>query len=469
MNGGFMKARKNVVTLFEETLSLKVLNINVLYCERVIILQLENQHQLALKLFGKLSNVLHYYYGNVVDIFKHSLPEDFKFCLLPNCEFQNFEDYLNTVDLTFDELLALPYWDKSFKSYIHILQEKGLSAIEACNELYQIYLKPCYYVQKDSLNFSIIPYEDNHQEVQTYYSVNEALNTFVKLYYTHYLVQVQKTEIVKQIEKQIENFEYKVQSNKKSIEIIEKSRSYEELANILMANLPLKVQGLEKYVFDDFYNDNQPIEIILKPNFTILQNAEWYYQKHKKRKKELEKLEQMFFENENQLQRWRRIKTEVIEIQSLGELIKWLKNYPELLTVYYEKKQALQPYREFIIEGYKIWVGKDAKSNDQLTLHYSQKYDIWLHAKDVSGSHVVIKTLKGVSVPKTVLIRAAELAGFYSKNRNQTYIPVIYTEKKFVRKGKGLPPGKVIVERENIIFVTPKSYEQIMSEIKPKN
>ena len=120
------------------------------------------------------------------------------------------------------------------------------------------------------------------------------------------------------------------------------------------------------------------------------------------------------------------------------------------------KQISAVPYHEFEYKGFKIWVGKNAVSNDKLTQHYAFKEDLWLHAKDVAGSHVLIKYQAGKPFPKGVIERAAELAAHFSKRKNESLCPVTVTPKKFVRKRKGDPSGAVVVERENVIMVTPR-------------
>ncbi len=100
-------------------------------------------------------------------------------------------------------------------------------------------------------------------------------------------------------------------------------------------------------------------------------------------------------------------------------------------------------------------MGKNAAGNDELTLKYSFKEDLWLHVKDVAGSHVIIKYQAGKKFPKDVIERAAQLAAYNSKRKNETLCPVVVTPKKFVRKRKGDPPGAVVVEREEVIMVEP--------------
>ena len=105
--------------------------------------------------------------------------------------------------------------------------------------------------------------------------------------------------------------------------------------------------------------------------------------------------------------------------------------------------------------GFQILVGRNAKNNDELTFKYGYKEDLWLHAKDVKGSHVLIKYQSGKNFPRPVIQVAAQLAAFYSSNKNTNTCPVIFTPRKFVRKSKGLPAGAVFVDKEDIIFVKP--------------
>jgi predicted ribosome quality control (RQC) complex YloA/Tae2 family protein len=106
--------------------------------------------------------------------------------------------------------------------------------------------------------------------------------------------------------------------------------------------------------------------------------------------------------------------------------------------------------------NYKIWIGKNAQHNDTLTLKYSFKEDLWLHAKDVPGSHVLVKYQSGKKFPKEVIERAAQLAAYNSKRKTDSLCPVAFTPKKHVRKRKGDPAGAVVVEREEVILVEPR-------------
>ena len=105
-------------------------------------------------------------------------------------------------------------------------------------------------------------------------------------------------------------------------------------------------------------------------------------------------------------------------------------------------------------EGYQFWIGKSARGNDQL-LKLCHKNDLWLHAKDSAGSHVIIRQRPGSGVPGHIKERAAEVAAYHSKRKNDTLCPVIVTHRKYVRKRKGDPAGMVRVDREEEILLVP--------------
>ena len=91
-----------------------------------------------------------------------------------------------------------------------------------------------------------------------------------------------------------------------------------------------------------------------------------------------------------------------------------------------------------------------------MTFDYAKKDDLWLHVKDAPGSHVVIKKQGVLPIPKLVIEKAAQLAAYFSKRKTEKIAPVIYTEKKYVRKINGSLPGKVTVMKEQILLIHPK-------------
>ena len=114
-------------------------------------------------------------------------------------------------------------------------------------------------------------------------------------------------------------------------------------------------------------------------------------------------------------------------------------------------------------DGFTILVGKNNKQNDYLTLRIADPEDIWMHTKNIPGSHVIIKSA-GKNVPDETLLEAAMLAAYYSKGRMSSQVPVDYTLKKHVKKPSGSKPGMVIYETNNTIYVTPE--EELVVKLK---
>jgi predicted ribosome quality control (RQC) complex YloA/Tae2 family protein len=110
------------------------------------------------------------------------------------------------------------------------------------------------------------------------------------------------------------------------------------------------------------------------------------------------------------------------------------------------------PYREFRGSGERrILVGRSASDNDRLTLDHARPHDLWLHARDDSGSHVVVPLQKGEACPPELLGDAATLAAHFSKARGEPVADVIYVARRYVRKLRKSPPGQVVVEREKVL------------------
>ena len=106
--------------------------------------------------------------------------------------------------------------------------------------------------------------------------------------------------------------------------------------------------------------------------------------------------------------------------------------------------------------GYEVWVGRNARQNDTLTLRHARKEDLWLHARGVPGSHVVLRRPnRNVPADRRAVEEAAAIAAYWSDARTSRLAPVQVTERKYVRKPKGSPPGAVIVTHEDVVLVEP--------------
>ena len=103
-----------------------------------------------------------------------------------------------------------------------------------------------------------------------------------------------------------------------------------------------------------------------------------------------------------------------------------------------------------------MWVGRNAKQNDELTLRDARPFDLWMHARGVAGSHTILR-VKGRTdnPPGSIQEKAAAIAAWFSKARTSSLAPVIVTQRKYVRKPRGAAAGAVKVEREKVIMIEP--------------
>ena len=202
------------------------------------------------------------------------------------------------------------------------------------------------------------------------------------------------------------------------------------------------------------YERDENIEVSLPKNIAPQHYANKLYRKSKNQTLALNKLKENIAAKEQQLISAYALEEKILACKSLHELKKLDKEQTDKNPNKNSNKNPRLPFRSFEYQGFSIWVGKDAKSND-LLLKYAFKEDIWLHAKDIGGSHVLLRYRSDEVFNKNVIEYAAQIAAYYSQAKKQTVCPVIYTPKKYVRKKKNLVAGQVVIERENVILVEP--------------
>lgn len=469
----YHKARKNVFVLFEVLEGLKVLKVETLAHERVILIDLEKEYTLVLKMHGLLSNVLLLQAGKVVDRFRHHHAPDLEFTPTPGSFDTNWESSLaDTADLpTLDRLRKISHiFEKNCAAFVDRQVAQGADFKTAIHQLLAALENDTSYIVKRPQRIQYLPFDPGVPGALQLDSPEKALNTFFKSWYQYQSYAHNYEQVRKPLAKHLKRYKGQIESFYKSISSIEDARPAEEIGHIIMANLHQLKQGIDKVELHDFYQD-KPIVIKLKPDLNPQQNAEAYYNKQKKNRSRLQHIEAQI----------ERLEAEQIVYQEIAEAFA---EFPEPQTLElkegglnYAQSKALQaftrehqrmlasgkprladrkhPYLEFQHQGYTILIGKNAKQNASLTFQFSRKTDIWMHARDTPGSHVIVRNPSMKDLPIPVLEYAASLAAFHSKDKSKSLVPVQYTERKFVRKVKNGHPGQVIVEREKVILIEP--------------
>ncbi|MEX1014932.1 MAG: NFACT RNA binding domain-containing protein [Candidatus Paceibacterota bacterium] len=287
---------------------------------------------------------------------------------------------------------------------------------------------------------------------------NEAIRS--SFYYQSHFEKFksQINNIVRRLEKQQVKLQKRLKFLSEADKSLERSEHYEKYGHMIMANLyiPVNPEADEIHV-EDLYNEGKKIIIPINKKLSLVDNANMYYDKSREAKTSYHTAGKLLKETGSNLEQVNNLLTEVRTIKALRELDKWEKTHHhelQRLGAYQAGEQIRQPYRKLEAGGYELWIGKNAKSNDEL-LRDSHKEDIWLHARGYPGSHIIIRMKKKIDLPeKHVLKEAAAYAAKYSKGASSSLIPVIYTKRKYVRKPKGAAAGQVKVIKEQVILVS---------------
>lgn len=237
---------------------------------------------------------------------------------------------------------------------------------------------------------------------------------------------------------------------------------YKIYADLISANLHLIPRGGNNIDLKNFYDENMskinvPLDIKLSP----IANAQKYYKKYSKLKNAHQLLLEQIPETEDEISYLENVLMSIensTEIEELDEIKEELINEGYIKGSLKKKKKkdnvVSKPLHYISKDGFDIYVGKNNKQNDYLTLRLSQKDDIWLHVQNMPGSHVIIKR-SGKTIPSTTLEEAAVLAAYYSKGKNSNHVSVDYTERKNVKKPKNAKTGMVIYESFKTIIINP--------------
>ncbi|HET7153015.1 MAG TPA: NFACT RNA binding domain-containing protein [Candidatus Kapabacteria bacterium] len=213
----------------------------------------------------------------------------------------------------------------------------------------------------------------------------------------------------------------------------------------------------------------ESIEILLDKKLNAIRNAALYFEKAKKRKAAVMQSQERLEKLRARLAQFKKMKTELANAETPLERKKLLEMSPKVFDAAEQADPATPPkypYRYFQLnDDCEVFVGKNAKQNDELTFRFAKQSDLWFHARGVEGSHTVLRWSRRTDPPKECILRAAAIAAFYSKAKNSKYVPVAYTQRKYVHKPRGTKPGSVAIAREEVVMVEPKIPENTSEDI----
>ncbi|MCX6218182.1 NFACT RNA binding domain-containing protein [Spirosoma sp.] len=468
------RARTNSVDLFESIVGepgkeRAVIGVRTFLNERCLAIVLEDDVSLVFKFFGNRPNLLAFQGNEVVDLFNRQLATDSQL-LLDGFDRPIDQSYAAFEQANFERRKLFPTFGKVVNRWID--EQEAKRAVRGGPEKWAVLQDALYQLEhphyflirlEHKPTLSLLPFDDLPADTprREFTDPIEAANRFYTSFNGLTVFEHEKANLLKLLEKRRKRAESQIDVSLQRLLSKEEGASHEEKGHILMANLhdipsTPSMKSPERVTLYDFYRD-QPLVIKLKPDLTPQKNAENYYRKAKNEKLEEQHFSDQIAAREAEIVRIDQQKIDLEAIKTLKDLRRYIKQHNLLVeTNYASAGEAAPLFKEIMFDSFRILIGRNAKNNDLLTQRYTYKDDLWLHARDVSGSHVVIKYQPGKAFPKRVVERAAELAAWYSKRKMDSLCPVTVTPKKYVRKPKGLAEGQVIIEKEDVVLVVPK-------------
>lgn len=469
----FKRANKNTLDLMDTILDEVIQSVSVINNNRIIKIELINTI-VYFQLFGGInSNVFAVNKDNtIIDAFTNKekyIGKKYEISKNPIKNFKQFQGSVKLVDaLAKSEFQFGKIYSEELLNRINInpkqlignTEQSELNHINQYAQKFALNLSNSkkYYIYKKSEKEYILSLAElsKYKLIDTYNDINTAVRKKI--------IYESKSDnfypLYNQLKSQIEKLYKKYSNQKEAFSNIDNSldriKKYQKYAEVLSAYHNPNETGKDIINLSDW--EGKVYEIALDSKLPIIKNSEKYFDKVRKGKEEIEIRKKRLPEIENMLSKSYDALKDLSEINTLKELEKFKNKYKKILGLQMqnEPKQAEDKFRTFDLgDNYTLYVGKNAKNNDELTMKFAKPNDMWLHARGSSGSHAVLRLNKDEKPPKYIMEKAGGICAYYSGQKNAGLAPVAYTLKKYVRKPKGANPGSVVISKEKVIMVKP--------------
>ncbi len=291
-------------------------------------------------------------------------------------------------------------------------------------------------------------------------------------YYTHQLNQQVFSQLRHQLGQKLgnllEKLRHKAAGFQGRLQQADQADHYRHQADLLMAHLAKWKPGMKQIILPDFETD-EPVTVPLDPERTMVQNAQVLYRKHQKLKRTRGAIEPLLIPIQEEITYLEQVEAALqqfahyqsaADLEALEEIREELIQQGYMAGSDYRRKEdpsdtASQPYRYTSPNGYEVLVGRNNRQNDRLSFRTAGDYDLWFHAQEIPGSHVLLRLPPGVVPEETDLQFTANLTAYHSRGRQSEQVPIVYTEPRHVYKPRGAKPGIAIYKQERILWGQP--------------
>lgn len=503
-----LKAPMFLMVLRKYILGGRITSVNQIDGDRIVIFNIKSSdemgfnsvYQLIIEIMGRHSNItlVRERDNKIINSIKHITPDINSYrTLLPGLtyvyppkskklnpysyDFDDFKNYIAENELEYDEKLFF-YLFTGFskplsKELFLSCNDKNLS-FNKMEELYE-FSKNFILNLNESCEFNILCddngiFKDFYSQRLSHLTLKEKIYEDPSKMLDNFFSTKDKQErllnksssLQKLVHNNLERCKKKEKILNKTLKDCEKKEDYKIKGDLLTSFIYSFKKGDSKITLNNFYSEhNEEVTIKLDENKTPSENVQFYYKKYNKMKKSEEMALEQLEINKSELDYLNSVLTNILNSKSYGE-INDIKN--ELMNTGYikfrksnknnKKEKEGKPHHFISSTGIDIYVGKNNIQNNNLSLKFANKNDLWLHTKNIPGSHVIVKSN---NVDDTTLEEAATIAAYYSKNKNSSKVPVDYTIVKNLKKPNGAKPGLVIYYTNKTIYVDPINFEKL--------
>ncbi|AQR95151.1 Rqc2 family fibronectin-binding protein [Clostridium saccharoperbutylacetonicum] len=502
-----IKAPMYLMVLRKYILGGRITNLIQKDSDRIIIMEIENRDELGfdsiysliIEIMGRHSNItlVRNRDNKVMESIKHITADINSYRVLypgVNFVYPPSSNKLNPFSTTYEELNSyvvnnsIPFDDNFYSNCftgISKLLSKDLyynliksNTTPATNEIYEDFKN---FIDNLDNNISYNIYSNSLGIVKDFYSLKlnslgsdfllksyDDPNTLMEDFFVSKdkqdRLQNKSTDLQKLIHTNIERCNKKSKIlNETLIECSEKE-SLKIKGDLLTSYIYTIKKGDEECTLLNFYNEKEEeyMKIALDKTKTPSENVQRYYKKYNKLKTSEEYAKAQLEKNLQEIAYLNSVLTNILNAESYSEIDEIKNELVETGYIRFRKnnknaKQAKtsKPHHFVSSDGIDIYVGKNNLQNDYLSLKFANKNHLWLHAKDIPGSHVIVCAF---DVPDSTLEEAAIIAGYYSKGKDSAKLPIDYTKVKELKKPNGAKPGMVIYHTNWTLFINPSDF-----------
>lgn len=310
--------------------------------------------------------------------------------------------------------------------------------------------KPCL----TETSFSPVPFANQVGEPFT--SLSDLLDTYYKDKAERDRVKQQASELIRRVENELQKNRHKLQKQEKELLATENAEEFRQKGELLTTFLHQVPNDQDQVILDNYYT-NQPITIALDKALTPNQNAQRYFKRYQKLKEAVKYLTDLIEETKATILYLESVETVLNQagLEEIAEIREELIQTGFIRRRQREKIQKRKKPEQYLASDGKtiIYVGRNNLQNEELTFKMARKEELWFHAKDIPGSHVVISG--NLDPSDEVKTDAAELAAYFSQGRLSNLVQVDMIEVKKLNKPTGGKPGFVTYTGQKTLRVTP--------------